>query len=326
MLRRNILIFHNAALGDFAVTWPLAMAAGRLFPQARVIYITAGGKGKLAEHVLRVESLDIESGFAGLWADAADVSPTARKVLDGAAMIFSFVSTAGDAWARTVAALAPEAKIVHLSTKLPDAYDAHVSRYIAQQLANDFPGVAAGMVSMIDSLSRRGFSARASARSGVLIHPGSGAERKNWARANFVALCEALSRVLKPARLKVVLGEVELEKWGAASRDEFAKFAEVIAPSSLIELQRAIDEAAIVVCNDSGPAHLAGITGAPTIALFGPTSNAVRWRPLGPNVDVIEAASLDDISVDQVQQHVTAQLASAQSSAAQSAPAPTEDE
>lgn len=324
MLRRNILIFHNAALGDFAVTWPLAMAAGRLFPQARVIYVTAGGKGKLAEHVLRVESLDIESGFAGLWADAADVSPPARKVLDGAAMIFSFVSTAGDPWARTVAALAPEARLVHLSTELPDGYDAHVSRYVAQQLANDFPGVAAGMVSMIDSLSRRGFSSRSSPRSGVLIHPGSGAERKNWARANFFALCERLSRANE--RVKVVLGEVELEKWGASSRDEFAKYAEVITPTSLIELQRGIDEAAVVVCNDSGPAHLAGITGAPTIALFGPTSNAVRWRPLGPNVDVIEAASLDDISVDQVQQHVTAQLASAQSSAAQSAPTPTEDE
>jgi ADP-heptose:LPS heptosyltransferase len=326
MLRRNILIFHNAALGDFAVTWPLAMTAGRLFPQARVIYITAGGKGKLAEHVLRVESLDIESGFAGLWADAADVSTTARRVLDGAAMIFSFVSAAGDAWARTVAALAPEARLVHLSTKLPDSYDAHVSRYIAQQLANDFPGVAAGMVSMIDSLSRRAFSARSASRTGVLIHPGSGAERKNWARSNFVALCENLARVLKHVRLKVVLGEVELEKWGASCRDEFAKFAEVIAPSSLIDLQHAIDEAAVVVCNDSGPAHLAGISGAPTIALFGRSSNAVRWRPLGPNVHVIEAASLDEISVEQVRQKIIALLASAQSGAAQSAPAPTEDE
>ena len=26
MLRRNVLIFHQAALGDFIVTWPLAMA------------------------------------------------------------------------------------------------------------------------------------------------------------------------------------------------------------------------------------------------------------------------------------------------------------
>jgi len=29
MFRRNFLIFHSGALGDFIVTWPIAMAASR---------------------------------------------------------------------------------------------------------------------------------------------------------------------------------------------------------------------------------------------------------------------------------------------------------
>src|SRR5437867_3510753 len=49
--RRNILIFHQAALGDFVVTWPLAVALSRMFPQSRVVYVSASSKGKLADHV-----------------------------------------------------------------------------------------------------------------------------------------------------------------------------------------------------------------------------------------------------------------------------------
>src|SRR5688500_10724765 len=63
MLRRNVLIFHAGALGDFVLSWPLALALGRLYPQSRVIYVTAGQKGALAERVLRVDSTDIESGW-----------------------------------------------------------------------------------------------------------------------------------------------------------------------------------------------------------------------------------------------------------------------
>ena len=60
VLRRNVLIFHAGALGDFVVSWPLALALGRLHPQLRIIYIAAGQKGKLAEKAIRTESLDIE--------------------------------------------------------------------------------------------------------------------------------------------------------------------------------------------------------------------------------------------------------------------------
>jgi len=46
---------------------------------------------------------------------------------------------------------------------------------------------------------------------------------------------------------------------------------------------------------------LAGIIGAPTIALFGPTDPTI-WRPIGPKVQIIRGASMDAISVDQVLQ------------------------
>src|SRR3982074_1768604 len=63
LARRNVLIFHLGALGDFLLTWPVALALGRLHPQSRIFYVTHAGKGRLAEQVLRIEAADIESGW-----------------------------------------------------------------------------------------------------------------------------------------------------------------------------------------------------------------------------------------------------------------------
>lgn len=307
MLRRNILIFHNAALGDFIVTWPLAMACGRLFPQSRVIYVTAGQKGKLAEHVLGVESVDIETGWSGLWADPAALAPAAKRMIEGAQAIFSFVASDSARWDVNVKALAPQSPVIHLNTK-PEGSDLHAARAVASQVQAFHPAVAAGVEQMIDSLSRRGFSSRPGQRQGVLIHPGSGAERKNWPRERFLQLATRLTAAGRAVR--VVLGEVEIEKWGRAACDAFADVATIHQPQSLVELSRWCAEAEVVVCNDSGPGHLSGIIGAPTISLFGPTSDVQRWRPLGPAVRIVTSAeSMDSISVEQVEQEILTVLA-----------------
>ena len=85
--RRNVLVFHSGALGDFVLTWPLAVALGRLFPQSRVFYVTQRQKGLLAERVLRVESVDGEGGWHHLFSESPNLpeprptySPGARGV------------------------------------------------------------------------------------------------------------------------------------------------------------------------------------------------------------------------------------------------------
>ena len=47
LIRRNVLIFHAGALGDFVLSWPLVMALGRLHPQSRIIVVTHASKGRL---------------------------------------------------------------------------------------------------------------------------------------------------------------------------------------------------------------------------------------------------------------------------------------
>jgi len=82
---------------------------------------------------------------------------------------------------------------------------------------------------------------------------------------------------------------------------EFARLAD-LAPESILDLRGAttigetaaiLQSVALCVGRDSGPTHLAAALGCPTLALFvdlRPLAGPSRWRPLGPRVEVVEAA------------------------------------
>src|SRR5678815_4925234 len=85
VLRRNILLFHQGALGDFVLTWPVAMALARIHPQSRIFYVTQARKGKLAERAIGVESADADAGWHALFGDASTPLPDAPgRLLAGA--------------------------------------------------------------------------------------------------------------------------------------------------------------------------------------------------------------------------------------------------
>src|SRR5689334_12724447 len=132
---RNILIFHLGALGDFIVTWPLALTLARLHPQSRVFYVTHGGKGALAEKALRVESLDVEAGWHQLFSESPALPEALAKRLAGSHTVVSFVAEDADRWVKNVKAIAPAAEVVTLSSKPPADYAGHVSEFILDQLA-----------------------------------------------------------------------------------------------------------------------------------------------------------------------------------------------
>jgi ADP-heptose:LPS heptosyltransferase len=84
----------------------------------------------------------------------------------------------------------------------------------------------------------------------------------------------------------------------------FENCAEVRRPATLLDLLDEIARAAAFLGTDSGPAHLAGIIGVPTVALFGP-SDPTRWRPLGARVSVIRREPMAAISVEEVYTELT---------------------
>ena len=112
----------------------------------------------------------------------------------------------------------------------------------------------------------------------VALHVGSRSPARRWPAAHFAALADTLAR-----------------RWGArvlltGSRDEATLVAEVAALmrepatnlagcSSLGGLAALLSRLALVVANDTGPAHLAEAVGVPSITIFGPTDPR-RWASL----------------------------------------------
>jgi len=298
MLRRNVLIFHSGALGDFVLSWPLALALGRIYAQSRIIYVTGGQKGALAERALRIDSADIEGGWHHLFSINAAPPANILRMLEGSHAIFSFVAEEDSIWAANVKKLAAHAKLFFINPNPPPGFSHHASELLLDQLRVN-PVVSTAVSQMLKSIQDRGIGASRPASGPVVLHPGAGAEHKRWPRNRFVSLSSKLHDAGR--EVNVILGEVERERWSATERASFTGVAQLVQSQTLVDLFTVLAGASAVIANDSGPAHLAGIIGAPTIALFGPTDPTI-WRPIGPKVQIIRGASMDAISVDQVLQ------------------------
>jgi len=294
-LRRNILIFHLGALGDFIITWPLALAMARLYPQSRVFYVTHSQKGALAEKVLRVESLEIEAGWHALFTEHGSLPEPATRTLAGAHTVLSFLANEQSTWANEVRRVSPDVNLLTLSTAAPDDFSGHITEFLLTQLSKSLPAQT-GMAQMLKSITERGLLASRAAGDYLLIHPGSGSPAKNWPAERFCKLAKQLNESGRPVR--VILGDVELERWPKETISAFESVAQIVRPASLLELYSQIASASALIGNDSGPAHLAGIVGIPTVTLFA-SSKTTRWRPLGPRVQALEGP-LDQISVSAV--------------------------
>ena len=279
------------------MSWPLVMALARLHPQSRIIVVTQHSKGALAEAALQVESADVEHGWHAVYSPDAEPSEPVMRLLSGAHSIYSFVSNPGDVTTSNLARLAgPEAQVVTLEPRPPADFQKHASDFLLQQL-NGRSALLAGTQQMIKSINLRGISAGRSDGGDIVIHPGSGSVEKCWPVDRFIKLIGKFKR--KKKNVRVLLGEVELERMAAKDVAALEASAQVRRPANYVDLLNELRTAATAIANDSGPAHLAGMIGVPTVVLFG-ASNPIVWRPLGPRVKVIAKSAMDQIEVDEV--------------------------
>jgi heptosyltransferase III len=299
MLARNVLIFHSGALGDFVLSFPLALALGRLYPTSRVRYITPLSKGKLAGKVVGVEYLDVEgggsvgpgtaarSGWSGLFAEGVELRDDVLALLAGSHRVVSFVAGPSDPWGRRVAELAPKAARMFLRT-VPDRPGVHAVDWLIEQCGKPECGgekaIAAAVEQVTGLIRKQGLVRRAWTGRGVLLHPGAGALAKCWPLDSFREL--ALRLKDNGREVRWVLGEVELARLRADERRALEALGDVVVPGDYVALLEELNSARAFVGNDSGPTHLAAMEGVPTLGLYGPTDPGV-WGPVGPSVSVL---------------------------------------
>jgi ADP-heptose:LPS heptosyltransferase len=292
VLRRNVLILHTGALGDFVLSWPLVLALGRIHPQSRIIVVTHASKGALAEAALRVESADIEQGWHVLFADGAQLAERPAKLLEGAHAVYTFVGR--DDVLRKVA---PHAQVTSLQPTPRTGYASHSSQHLLDQLAA-VPAVRSAVEQIFKSVNTRGISTGRSHDGDVVVHPGSGSRDKCWPVERFVKLIERFRRGRKDVR--VIVGEVETERFSPDETRSLEAVATTLRrPASYLELFNELRTASLFIGNDSGPGHLAGIMGLPSVILFGPGSDPAVWRPNGPRVRTLRG----EPGIDKIASH-----------------------
>ncbi len=109
---------------------------------------------------------------------------------------------------------------------------------------------------------------------GVLLVPGAGWAVKAWPAERFAALARALSGRGHPVSVVGGPGEESVVTTVATSGRAQAMPADLgVGPLGAL-----LERAAVVVANDSGPAHLAAALGTPVVTIFGPTAPG-RWGP-----------------------------------------------
>ena len=118
----------------------------------------------------------------------------------------------------------------------------------------------------------------------LMVHPGSGGQKKRWVTEGFVQICHWWQQQ-KKGKVLILLGpaeEEEAESWRQIG-------GKVERNLSLLQVAALLSRADLYLGNDSGISHLAGAVGARGIVLFGPT-RPQQWRPLGGSLSVIHNA------------------------------------
>lgn len=113
----------------------------------------------------------------------------------------------------------------------------------------------------------------------LLIHPGAGAPARRWPPEDFAYVADLAVRRLD-AHVIVFGGPADGELARAVLQAMEEPASVVREPMSVSDLFGLLGQVDLLLCNDSGPMHMAAAVGTPVCALYGAESRAT-WAPLG---------------------------------------------
>ncbi|MGH7964600.1 MAG: glycosyltransferase family 9 protein [Candidatus Binatia bacterium] len=118
----------------------------------------------------------------------------------------------------------------------------------------------------------------------LVMHPGSGGQKKRWASEGFIQVARWW-REDKKGEVLILLGPAEEQE-----ESRWQRIGKVEKNLSLWQAAALLSRADLYIGNDSGISHLAGAVGARGVVVFGPTRTR-QWRPLGGRLSVIQNVS-----------------------------------
>jgi heptosyltransferase-3 len=308
----RIVVYRAGALGDTLLTLPTLTLLRRRWPDAQITLICRRDVHALAlasglAHSVYGHEL---ATWARLFDDGAAPTALAREVLAGADVTLVW---APDMEGRLPARLRALGVREPLVAAPPPVAGSH--HHAALQLLAALEPLGAAPPKHVNELSPlvpilrwpQGAQVEANAawetmrsdvadRPPVAVHPGSGGARKRWPVRHVAALIRELQRKYTP----VLIGAPQDEEIVAQVAAEVGALL-TVRNLSVAGLAAFLSDCVVYVGNDSGVAHLAGMLGLPTIALFGPTDPGL-WSPLGPRVVALRSPTerMEDLPLEPV--------------------------
>jgi len=277
---RRILIIRPSALGDTLLLVP------GLYQLAHEAALTVAGRRPGIDFLspLIEKSFDYEKGA---WHTLFSEKPSCRDLpaLDVQRIICFLTDPDGDA-SEGLQACFPDTPL-HCFRPFPSKEEnIHVAQYLAQCLHAS--GLPVDPHQAMEEATRTPLlDGKNHVRSGhmVVLHPGSGGERKNYGVELWFHLLQEVCVDLFRRRI-VLLGPAEEELYERFEKERWDSSTEIIRCPQKEELLSLLNEAALYIGHDSGITHLSALLGTPTIALFR-DGHSIQWAPLGPDVTVI---------------------------------------
>jgi ADP-heptose:LPS heptosyltransferase len=301
--RTGILVIKLSALGDMILAFPAFARIRAAHPDARITLLTTPAFAELARSSPFFDAVDA-GGRPRQFADLLSLAQRLRRAryarvydlqnVDRTNLYFQLLRPFPPAWSGVAAGCA-------LPHRNPGRMRMHTLERQAEQLNHAGlapvepvePGAAAAPD--VAWLAARAAPAERTSRPLALLVPGASPKRprKLWPAENFAGLARSLLGAGFAVSIVGGPGEAEIAEAIAAgapgSRD-------LTGRTSLAQLARLGEVAAVAVGNDTGPMHLLTAAGAPAVSLFSSDSNPDLCAPRG-RVQVIRRTRLDDLEV-----------------------------
>jgi ADP-heptose:LPS heptosyltransferase len=272
--RPPVLVLRALGLGDALTAVPALRGLRRAFPGRRLLLAAAGEPGELLRACGVVDAVVPTRGLYGP-PPGARLGPHIAVNLHGRGpQSHRLLAAAGPR--RIVAYACPEAGV---DGPRWDEAEHEVLRWARLvDVAGDRRGVPAACrpddlrLDVPGALSSRG------RRRYAVLHPGASSAARRWPARRWVRLAAGLERRGVPVVLTGGPDERALVA-GVAATAGLPSSRCTAGELTLHGLAELVAGAALLVCGDTGVAHLATALGTPSVLLFGPVPPS-RWGPL----------------------------------------------
>ena len=313
---RDVLIIKLDHIGDFILSLPAIKMIDAKFPKARITLLAGSWSKPIAEKVPEIDNIltfnffheKSEKGSASLQTNqmeqlekllqayhfdlAIDLRrhPETRKVLklSRARYTVGYDTMEDDSWLTISLKHAVELEDIigqksksHITTQLCQLVQAiDTNNLTSEHIEISIPTLSLPDKEPSDSLKR--YLSVSQTDYLVGIHPGAGSSIRQWPISYFAHLADLL--IERNSAHVILFGGKEDKTLAAQICDQMHYKNKVVSLAGVISLEEflaMVRSCHLFIGNNSGPCHIAGVMGVPTLTIFSGQVLPHEWHPIG---------------------------------------------